>query len=75
MRRSDFLVKAQGAILRGGPAPDSLMDFAMEVQFWERLGLRAEDLDRMPWRKVQEYSTYIELLLQKEQLERRKNGG
>lgn len=47
----------------------------MEVQFWERLGLRPADLDEMPWRKVQEYSTYIELLLQKEEMDRKKQGG
>jgi hypothetical protein len=46
---------------------------AMEMQFWERLGLRARDLDEMPWKQVQEYATYIELLLRKEELDRKKS--
>jgi len=45
----------------------------MEVQFWARLGLRPEDLLQMPWKKVQEYTTYIELLLSKEDMDRKKS--
>lgn len=47
----------------------------MEAQFWKRLGLRAKDLDELPWKQVQEYSTYIELLLKKEQLDDKKRSG
>lgn len=47
----------------------------METQFWKRLGLRKADLDAMPWKQVQHYTTYIELLLRKEAAENRKTGG
>lgn len=47
----------------------------METQFWKRLGLRSMDLDAMPWRQVEHYSTYIELLLRKEATENRQAGG
>jgi hypothetical protein len=47
----------------------------MEVQFWERLGLTSEAIERLPWKKVVEYSTYIEILLQKEAMDRAKQKG
>ncbi len=47
----------------------------MEAQFWKRLGLTAEAVDRMPWKKVQQYTTYIDLLIRREELEAKKQGG
>lgn len=54
----------------GGVGPPSLADFAMEVQLWQRLGLRPADLDAMPWKQAMEYCTYIELICQYEARER-----
>lgn len=54
----------------GGVGPRSLSDFAMEVQFWQRLGLRPADIDAMPWKQAVEYSTYIELICQHEERQR-----
>jgi hypothetical protein len=51
----------------GGVGPASLADFAMEMQFWQRLGLRPQDIDQLPWKQAIEYSTYIELICQHEQ--------
>lgn len=57
----------------GGVGPASLSDFAMEVQFWERLGLRAKDVDELPWKQAVEYATYIELICKREQQLRESN--
>lgn len=47
-------------------APASLNEFGLLHQFWKWLGMRQEDIDRMPWKKFQEFCVYIELLAQKE---------
>lgn len=54
----------------GGEGTESLSDFAMEAQFWDRLGLRPKDIDEMPWKQAVEYATYIELICQHEKAER-----
>lgn len=59
----------------GGEGPESLSDFAMETQFWQKLGLRPADIDAMPWKQAVEYSTYIELICQHEEAERRRPSG
>lgn len=42
---------------------------------WKRLGLRREDLERMPWREVEEYIVYIELSIREENAQRRAGTG
>jgi hypothetical protein len=59
----------------GGQGPASLADFAMEVQFWQRLGLRPADVDALPWKQAVEYSTYIELICQHEETQNNRPQG
>jgi hypothetical protein len=58
-----------------GVGPESLSDFAMEQQFWQRLGLRPNDIDAMPWKQALEYSTYIELICQEEAMQHNRPQG
>lgn len=56
----------------GSAGPPSLGRFSLEHQLWTRLGLRREDLARRPWREVEEYITYIELIVREEQAQARR---
>lgn len=51
-----------------------LQRFLMRQQMWNRLGLRADDLERLPEREFQDYCTIIALLTREESA-RRLSGG
>jgi hypothetical protein len=43
---------------------------------WQRLGLRRQDLETRPWREVEDYLLYIQLITREEQAQqRRANSG
>lgn len=46
--------------------PESLNEFAMLHQFWKWLGKTEDDINRMPWKKFQDFCAYIELLSARE---------
>jgi hypothetical protein len=39
----------------------------LEQQLWQRLGIHLADLETRPWREVEEYLLYIELIVSEEQ--------
>lgn len=59
------------AIRMGTPGPPSLGTFWLRQQFWKRLGLRLEDLDGLPWREVEDYILYIQLICREEEAKNR----
>lgn len=48
-----------------GSGPESLNLFLLESEFWQRLGLNSEAIDRLPWQKYRDYVVYIELFSQR----------
>ena len=68
-----FLVEANSAIMYGKSSTGlpSLNEFGLLHQFWKWLGMRKEDIDRLPWKKFQEFCVYIELINQKEAADHR----
>lgn len=60
----------------GTEGPESLSTFWAEQQLWQRLGLRRQDLETRPWREVEDYLLYIQLITREEQAQqRRANSG
>jgi hypothetical protein len=60
----------------GTEGPPSLSTFWLEQQMWQRLGLRRQDLETRPWREVEDYLLYIQLITREEQAQqRRANSG
>jgi hypothetical protein len=56
---------------KGSSGPPSLNEFALLHQFWKWLGKTEDDINRMPWKKFQEFCIYIELISQKEAADHR----
>jgi hypothetical protein len=56
----------------GTAGPESLGTFSLEAQLWQRLGLHLADLEGRPWREVEDYFTYIELIVREEQAQARR---
>lgn len=59
----------------GTPGPDSLGTFSIEAELWKRLGLHLSDLEARPWREVEDYFTYLELIAREEQMAARRANG
>lgn len=49
------------AIRKGKAGPLELVDFQLRQQFWERFGLRLEDLDEWPRIQVDDYIMIMQL--------------
>lgn len=58
----------------GTSGPSSLGTFALEAQLWQRLGLHLADLDARPWREVEDYLLYLQLIDREEQAQRARAG-
>jgi hypothetical protein len=54
-------------MMGSGSGPSSLSDFLLDQQWWKRLGLSSEAVDRLPWQKARDYQVYIELMCQREE--------
>lgn len=60
----------------GSEGPPSLSSFALETEFWKRLGLRREDIQKRPAREIEEYLLYMQIIIQEEQAaQRRQSSG
>jgi len=64
---------ASAAIRMGGEGPPSLSTFVIETEFWKRLGKTREDILKMPAPEFRDYCTYIEIVVQQEQAQARRN--
>lgn len=53
-------------------APPTLVTFWLRQQLWKRAGLKLEDLDSLPWREVEDYILYIQLICREEEAQQRK---
>ena len=62
-------LRLMGEIRQGKARTPSLVQFARREKFWTRLGLRLEDLERMPYKEVEDYETIIELMAREEKAE------
>lgn len=62
------------AIRNGTSGPPSLNKFALEQQFWQRLGhhLDSRPLSERPWREVEDYVLFVQLICREEEAERRR---
>lgn len=56
----------------GTQGPPSLSVFWTEAQLWQRLGLRREDLLQRPWREVDDYLLFIQLIAREEAEQQRR---
>jgi hypothetical protein len=68
-------VEATNAIRGGsGSGPPSLVKFSIEHQLWERLGQRLDPrpLYERPWREVEDYILYVQLICREEDAQRRR---
>lgn len=59
----------------GTQGPESLSTFSLEAELWKRLGLHLADLEHRPWREVEDYFTYLELITREEQIAARRANG
>lgn len=59
----------------GTAGPPSLASFSLEQQLWQRLGLHARDLEDRPWREVEDYLLFIQLIVREEQAQARRSAG
>jgi hypothetical protein len=57
----------------GSQGPPSLSMFCLEAELWKRLGLHLSDLESRPWREVEDYFTYLELITREEQAQARRS--
>lgn len=56
----------------GTPGPPSLQTFLLRQEFWQRIGMTLESLERLPEREIEEYALIIQLLQRQEQADQRK---
>jgi len=65
-------MSASGAIRMGGDGPPSLNTYVILSEFWKRLGMTRDDIRKMPAREFKDFLTYIELIMQQEQAQQRR---
>ena len=46
----------------GSSGPPSWSSFTLEVALWQRMGLHLADLECRPWREVEDYLLYLQLI-------------
>lgn len=61
------MIAATNAIRSGTGGPPSLEKFALEKALWQHLGLHWDDLAGRPWREVEDYVLYLQLITREEQ--------
>lgn len=46
----------------GSGGPPSWGSFTLEIALWQRMGLHLADLESRPWREVEDYLVYLQLI-------------
>lgn len=51
--------------------PPTLGTFRLRTQLWQRLGMKLEEFQALPWREAEEYIFYLQLIIQEEEAQQR----
>lgn len=51
----------------GTQGPPTLGTFNLRQQLWQRLGMKLDELQSLPWREAEDYILYIQLITREEE--------
>jgi hypothetical protein len=51
----------------GTQGPPTLGTFNLRQQLWQRLGMKLDELQELPWREAEDYVLYIQLISREEE--------
>lgn len=65
-------MEASAAIRMGTAGPPSLSKFLFLREFWTQLGMRAEDIEKLPAQEVEDYIFFIQAIRREEEARSRR---
>ncbi len=67
-----FLMELSAAVRMGTVGPPALSRFLLRQEFWQRLGMRPDDIEALPQQEFVDYCSIIQVMRREEQAQAKK---